>query len=277
MKKNNSQKNLAIQLSPKAKSKPILTNDSMKVPKNINIFRQLLNSPVIKGSDIDWILRLRNYKKDNKKVKTPNYTSPRFYDEDLQKYKEKIEHDKKIYKNKVNLKCNLERYSHILNNRTGHPLNNSTFLYETTLRLRNNIKSNDLNQTPWRTLSVSPSESNIKFFGTYLPPMLKNSKSNLEKISTMIAHPLLKSKSVVNLSSGETIKENKVNYDFNLSLRSPSEHFPSTRYSNNYNIKNINVLRTTFENLHSPSFSHWQGDLREYNRNVSKVIIKSKK
>ena len=72
-------------------------------------------------------------------------------------------------------------------------------------------------------------------------------------------------------------KQNKVNYDFNLSLRSPSEHFPSTRYSNNYNIKNINVLRTTFENLHSPSFSHWQGDLREYNRNVSKVIIKSKK
>ena len=117
----------------------------------------------------------------------------------------------------------------------------------------------------------------FKFFGTYLPPMLKNSKSNLEKLSTMIAHPLLKSKSVVNLSSGETIKQNKVNYDFNLSLRSPSEHFPSTRYSNNYNIKNINVLRTTFDNLHSPSFSHWQGDLREYNRNVSKVIIKSKK
>lgn len=252
------------QKDKKEKKKLIQLNEGIDIPKNVNLYRQLLKKPEMKESDIDWILKLRKYAKITPK-KTINYSSPAFYYEDLEKYKKRIENDKRI--SRSNLKCNIQRFAHIVYNKAGIPLNNSQFLYETTLRF-------DKQQNHWRTLSMSPSESQTKFFGTYLPPVCKNSKSNMERITKMISHPTVRNRKIINYN-GEKIKQNVVDYDFNTTLRSPSEHFPSSRYSDEYTVKNINVLRTTLEDLHSPSFSRWTGELRDYG--VSKVNLKKSK
>ena len=73
----------------KEKKKLIQLNEGIDIPKNVNLYRQLLKKPEMKESDIDWILKLRKYAKITPK-KTINYSSPAFYYEDLEKYKKRI-------------------------------------------------------------------------------------------------------------------------------------------------------------------------------------------
>lgn len=243
--------------------------NGISMPKNVNQFRQLLNSPLMKETDIDWILRLRSYKRNvNAMQITSGMFPPNFYEIDLAKYKKKIKHDRTLH-NTTNLKCNYVNYSHIIKHRNDN-LCNSQFLYETSLR--NNVHHNSINsysdKTPWRCLSISPNASHNKFFGTFLPPMLNSSKHNIRKLSDMISHPILhQPKTNVKLSDGQNIKQKIYNYDIEHTLRSPSEHYPSSPYKDKYNIKNLNLLRNTLNNINTnySSFIQWQSVLREYN------------
>ena len=257
-----------------SKTNPLQTSNKDKLqismPKNVNQFRQLLNSPLLKETDIDWILRLRSYKKNTNRVQlTSVLYPPNFYEIDLAKYKKKLKHDKTLH-NK-NLKCNYMNYSHIIKHRNDN-LCNSQFIYETSLR--NNIHQNSISsyndKTPWKCLSISPNASHNKFFGTFLPPVLNSSKHNIRKLADMISHPIKKqNETVVKLSDGQNIKQRVYRYDNEQTLRSPSEHYPSSKYKDKYSIKNLNLLRNTLNstNTNYSSFIRWQCILREYNNN----------
>ena len=132
------------------------------------------------------MLALRHYDKLGPVSKDLSTNSPSFYDKDLEKYRKRIELTKD---EKMKLKTNLAVFDHVIDHKAGQPANRSILDFETMLRKSEKgvIKKN-INPNPWNSTSF-PKTKNL--FDPFLPPILEQSKNNLEKNKDKIARKLI--------------------------------------------------------------------------------------
>lgn len=238
-----------------------------KIPKNVNEYRHIIEIRSTQGSDVEYMLGLRHYNKINRIEKNISTNAPSFYDKDLEKYRKK---NKLKNFDKQLLKTNIATFEHILDHPAGLPANNIIFTYETTIRNEkedekkhtNNKFKKFFNPNPWNSTTFPPTKN---LFDTYLPPILQNSKNVFDKIKDRCGRPIIQINGKYELN-GEKLRQRKFELSNNITLRSPSEHLPSSRYNNDFGTRNMGEISylLNYDNINSTSL--WGTNLRDYKK-----------
>ena len=275
MKKNN--KKEESKLSPKKDSQPrklkslstskkgAIQQKSDKFPKNANEFKHIMDDITCGVSDIEYMLQLRRNKNIQNISKEIAVNSPSFYDADSQKYKTR--NNKKIEEKEL-LKTNMGTFKYILSDRTNYAVNDTQYKFEITLRSntlfnprkisRNSNIINLRNKNYWDPTTIPKTKS---LFDTILPPVLDRSKEIFSKYGNKIARPVIRV-SKDGYINGTKIKSRVYDYNKNIALRYPSEHYPSSRYQNDYGIQNIGSIRHLLDSDNKTMTSFWSTYLR---------------
>ena len=239
-------------------------------PKNVNQFKHIIDDITCGVPDIEYMLQLRHYKKILNIEKNIPGNSPSFYDDDFHKYKNKLT---KKFSDSQLLKTNIGRFRQLFSDRARYAINDTQYKFEVTLRTnsfsgtKNKTRNNDnkekqnnfsKNKNPWDSTSIPRSKS---LFDTMLPPVLNRSKEIFGRLDDRIGRPLisLKREGYIN---GEKVKQRVFQYNKNLALRYPSEHFPSSRYVNDYGIQNIGTFKHLLNFDNKTMTSSWTTYLR---------------
>ena len=239
------------------KKSPILQK-SDKFPKNANEFKHIMDDINCGVPDIEYMLQLRHHQKISNINKNIPANTPSFYDDDFRKYKNKIT---KKNDEKQLLKTNIGNFRQIFADRTKYAINDTQYKFEVTLRTnsligKNNIKNAEnkekqnnfiKNKRSWDNTTIPRSKS---LFDTILPPVLNRSKEIFSRLDDKIGRPLIQVKRD-GFINGEKVKRRVFEYNRNVALRYPSEHFPSSRYVNDYGIQNIGSIKhlLNFDNI----------------------------
>ncbi len=248
-----------------SKKNNILKNFGFNVPKNVNEYRHIIEIRSTQGSDVEYMLGLRHYNKINRIEKNISTNAPSFYERDLEKYRKK---NILKYFDRQLLKTNIATFEHILDHPAGLPANNIIFRYETTIRnekedeKKNNKNKRFFNPNPWNSTSF-PHTKNL--FDTFLPPILPNSKNIFDKIKDRCGRPIIQINGKYDLN-GEKLRQRKFELSNNVTLRSPSEHLPSSRYNNDFGTRNMGEISylLNYDNINSTSL--WGTNLRDYKK-----------
>ena len=225
------------------------------VPKNVNQYRHIIECYYSRESDLEWMLKLRRHKKIKNIQKEPTTNPPNFYNEDYEKYRTKTESDNNG--RKKFLKTNIGTFNHVVKRPF---LNGSIFSFETTLREEQ--KNKKVNIVPWRSLNYS---SKRNLFDTYLPPVLTQSKDNLNKMKDLVSRPLIQVNSKTSVN-GVDIRQRKFELSPDRTSRSPFEHVISNKYNDKYAIKNIGAIKHIMNFDNSNINTLWETKLREYDK-----------
>ena len=260
----NKSKNLST-----SKQRTILQK-SDNFPKNANEFKHIMDDITCGVSDIEYMLQLRRNKKIGKINKEIATNSPSFFDEDAQKYKKKyaLKVDEKEF-----LKTNLGTFKYILSDRTNYAVNETQYKFELTLRSnsffnprkrsRNQQDNYIKNRIRWDPTTIPSSKS---LFDTILPPVLDRSKELFKKYGNKIGRPTIRVQKE-GFINGNKIKSRVYEYNKNLALRYPSEHYPSSQYQNDYGTTNIGNIRHLLDSDNKTMTSSWI----TYLRNAKKI------
>ena len=262
-KKNNSINIKKIQTITKKGAHPQISD---KFPKNVNEFKHIEDDITCGVSDIEYMLQLRRHNKIPTISKDIANNSPSFYDVDSKKFKNKnkIKLDEKEF-----MKTNIGTFRYIFSDRTNYAINDTQYKFEVTLRgnsLYNQKKSsrnynnlNDLkNKIKWDPTLIPRTKS---LFDTMLPPILSRSKEIFSKFGDKIGRPVINIKKDGYIS-GTKVKSRVYEYNKNVALRYPSEHFPSSKYQNDYGIQNIGSIRHLLDCDNRTMTSFWSTYLR---------------
>ncbi len=196
LRKSNSDENFA----KKDKDESLEKDDKNKnkdkevLPKNINNYKHLIDTLLLTGKDIEWVLQLRGYKKfrigEKDEGGKGGLAPPSFFQRDYDHYletKEKLNKGAKLAL--WNHTGNSNNFEHLMSKRVGEKSNPSLLGYETNLRIfppKCTLKG--------PTAEWSPPPNNIQRSNTnlprFLPPLLKTSEKNLEKINNLVTRPL---------------------------------------------------------------------------------------
>ena len=250
------------------KNSPVLQK-SDKFPKNANEFKHIMDDINCGVPDIEYMLQLRRHKKILSLNKNIPANSPSFYDDDLRKYKTKLT---KKPDDKLLLKTNIGRFRQIFSDRTRYAINDTQYKFEVTLRNEAFLSSKNLtrnqekdkqnnllkNKIRWDPTIIPRSKS---LFDTILPPVLTRSKEIFSRLDDKIARPLIQVKKD-GFINGEKVKRRIFEYNKNMALRYPSEHFPSSRYVNDYGLQNIGSIKHLLNFDNKTMTSSWSTYLR---------------
>lgn len=235
-----------------------------KFPKNVNEFRHIMDDVNCCRADIEFMLELRRPKKFLSVDKSSPLGEPQFYQEDLNKYKTKIA--KKMDEKRL-LKTNIGTFHQIFSNRAKYAINDSTYRYEVGLRTEpnkvfKNAKKEDKksysNTIPWNSTTI-PRETSL--LDKLLPPILNPSRAIFSKYDNKIGRPIIKMKKDGYIN-GAKVYSRIFDYNKSLSNRFPSEHFPSSKYSNDYGTQNIEAIRHLLDSDNRTMTSYWSSYLR---------------
>jgi len=259
-------KDIILKNSLNLNTKP---QDPNKFPKNVNEFRHIMDDVNCCRDDIEFMLELRRPLKCKSKEKNSSIAEPQFYQEDLEKYKNKIV--KKSEEKKL-LKTNIAIFRQIFSNRAKYAINNSVYRYEVSLRTEpnqitkspatkneENKKVSNRNKAPWNSTTI-PREKTL--LDTLLPPVLQPSKEVFSKIENRVGRPVIQIKKE-GIIDGKKIYGRIFDYNRTLAKRFPSEHFPGSKYSNDYGIANIGTIRHLLDDDNRTMTSYWSTYLRE--------------
>ena len=239
-----------------------------KFPKNVNEFRHIMDDVNCCVPDIEYMLELRRHKNIPNIEKNISSIGPGFYEDDLQKYKKKLL--KQYDQNKL-LKTNIGKFRHIFGDRTKYAINNSLYNFEVNLRdpiFYNKSKSvspkiiNNTKNKNWNSTLI-PKEKSL--FDTLLPPITTKAREIFSKIENKIGRPIIK----INKDgyiNGEKVKKRVFEFNNNLALRYPSDHFPSSKYSNDYGIQNIGSIKHLLNDDNRTMTSFWCTNLRGFKK-----------
>ena len=172
------------------------------LPTNINLYQHLIKDSSFGIYDnLNWALRLRDYSfkginntkvidykdyyyRENletnflkpEKIKlTDNFNPPSYYETDLNKYKKRMQPEKRPLITQMN--PNYDKIRHLLFGNNRGKVNYSQFLFETTLRNLKGTKSTG--NRKWEILPmVKPNKKIIQF----LSPVTERGKQNLKNI-----------------------------------------------------------------------------------------------
>ena len=262
--------------SPKKNKNKIISKSfrvlqkSDKFPKNANEFKHIMDDVRCGVPDIEYMLQLRRHKKISNINKNISGNSPSFYDDDLEKYRKKI--TKKLDEKQL-LQTNIGKFRQIFSDRAKYAINDTQYKYEVTLRAdsligtkkstknqENNQKQNNnlRNRIRWNPTLIPRSRS---LFDTILPPILSRSKELFSRIDDRIGRPVIKLNKDGYIN-GEKVKRRVFEFNKNIALRYPSEHFPSSRYINDYGIQNIGTIKHLLNFDNRTMTSNWTTYLR---------------
>ena len=242
--------------------------DPDKFPKNVNEFRHIMDDVNCCRADIEFMLDLRRPRKFLSKDKSSTLGEPQFYQEDLNKYRNKT---MKKPDEKRLLQTNIGIFRQIFSNRAKVAINNTTYRYEIGLRTEPNKISKSIGKKevedkkvspkqkiPWNSTTI-PVEKSL--FDTLLPPILQPSKEVFSKMENRISRPIIRIKKD-GFIEGRKILGRIFDYNKTLAKRYPSEHFPSSKYINDYGTQNINVIRHLLADDNRTMTSNWSTYLR---------------
>ena len=196
--------------------------------------------------------------------------SPSFYDDDFRKYRNKI---LKKTDDKQLLQTNIGKFRQIFSDRTRYAINDTQYKFEVTLRNNAFSSTKNLSRNPdnkekqnsflkkqirWDPTNIPKAKS---LFNTILPPVLSRSKEIFSRLDDKIARPIISVKKDGYIN-GEKVKRRVFEYNKNIALRYPCDHFPSSRYVNDYGLQNIGSFKhlLNFDNL--TMTSSWTTHLR---------------
>lgn len=279
--------------SPSSKQIPKETQSPQKqirynFPSNVNEFRHIIEDLKCCSADIEFMLKLRRYKIIHNLNKNITMNEPSFYHEDYLNFKKKLER-KKADEEKKMLKVNIGNYSHLFSDRAKYAINNPTFRFESRLRTepnhltrsvdrlkkikeeneqsRNNESSTipgekrrekSLGTNPWNN-SICPKERSL--FDTLLPPILATSKEIFKKNDIRVSRPINRLNKIGEIN-GEKIKGRIFNFNSLTANRYPSDHFPSSPYTNDYSTKNVGVYKHLMDDDNRAMTTYWSSYLR---------------
>ena len=236
-------------------------------PKNVNEFRHIMDDVNCCRADIEFMLELRHPKKFLSKEKNTSLGEPQFYQDDLTKYKNKI--IRKWDERKL-LQTNIGTFRQIFSNRAKYAINNSTYRYEVGLRTEPNRIAKSVEKKngeekkvafktiPWNSTTI-PRQRTL--LDKLLPPLLQPSKEIFSKYDTKICRPVIQIKKD-GFINGNRIYGRIFDYNKSLALRYPSEHFPSSKYNNDYGTQNIVAIKHLLDSDNRTMTSNWSTYLR---------------
>lgn len=276
MKKNIRKRN---QMSPKSekKFKTVESHIPDAFPKNVNEFRHIIDDIKCGKADVEFMLELRRHKKTDTNLEKIHANEPSFYQNDLSKYRNKTvlkPEEKKM------LQINLGQYKYILSDRTKYAINDSTFKYEVRLRTEPphlsksvDIKNSENNKNNDNAQNKKSSLTNIKkwdntnipkhanLFNSLLPPILPQSKEIFAKNENRIGRPIIVRRKDAYIN-GIKIKSRIFDYNSIIALRYPSEHFPNSRYFNDYGVGNLGEISHLLKDDNRTMSNNWYSYLR---------------
>lgn len=269
-----------VQLSPPKSEKKYKTVENHipeAFPKNVNEFRHIIDDIKCGRADVEFMLELRRHKKIDNNQEKAHANEPSFYQNDLSKYKNKTllkPEEKKM------LQVNLGQYKYLLSDRTKYAINNPTFKYEVRLRteppylsksvdIKNseNNKNSDnaqikksafINIKKWDNTNI-PKHANL--FNSLLPPILPQSKEIFAKNENRIGRPIIVKRKDAYIN-GIKIKSRIFDYNSVIALRFPSEHFPNSRYLNDYGVGNLGEISHLLKDDNRTMSNNWYSYLR---------------
>jgi hypothetical protein len=263
-----------VQLSPQKSEKKFKTVENHlpdAFPKNVNEFRHIIDDIKCGRADVEFMLELRRHKKIDNNQEKSHANEPSFYHNDLSKYKNKIilkPEEKKM------LQVNLGQFKYLLSDRTKYAINDPTFKYEVRLRteppylsksvdIKNsdkaqNKKSTFINIKKWDNTNI-PKHANL--FNSLLPPILPHSKEIFAKNENRIGRPIIVRRKDAYIN-GIKIKSRIFDYNSVIALRYPSEHFPNSRYINDYGVGNLGEISHLMKEDNRTMSNNWYSYLR---------------
>ena len=266
-KKSDSNKKNNINTMKKSQNFNSKTLDQDKFPKNVNEFRHIMDDIKCCRADIEFMLELRRPKKFLSIKNNSSPGEPQFYQEDLEKYKNKT--SKKSEERKF-LQTNIGTFRQIFSNRAKIAINSSIYKYEVGLRTEQNKISKSLNKKgddkkissyktiDWDSTTISRKRT---LLDKLLPPVLKPSKEIFSKFENKVGRPVIKIKKDGYIN-GNKIYARIFDYNKSLANRFPSEHFPSSKYTNDYGTQNIEAIRHLLDSDNRTMTSYWSTYLR---------------
>lgn len=288
-------KSMSSRNEVKAKLTEPSKSTTYNFPSNANEFRHIIEDLKCCSADVDFMLKLRRYNILQRINKTLTMNEPSFYNEDFNSFKKKIDYDKKKFQeDKKLLKINIGIYNRLFSDRAKYAINNPTFKYEIKLRTEGNEKisksldkaknteaNNEQNSNntveaekrknrnfrydlKWNN-SILPKERSL--FDTLLPPILARSKENFKKIENKVSYPINRIDKFSEIN-GEKIKGRIFNFNSINANRYPSEHFPSSPYTNDYATKNVGALKHIMNSDGRAMTTYWSSYLRGFKTRV---------
>ena len=269
-----------VQMSPLKSEKKYKTVENHipdAFPKNVNEFRHIIEDIKCGRADVEFMLELRRHKKRDNNLDKVHANEPSFYQNDLSKYK-----NKNIIKpeEKKMLQVNIGQYKYILSDRTKYAINDSTFKYEVRLRteppslsksvdIKNsennknsdnvqNKKSSFINIKKWDNTNIP---KHVNLFNSLLPPILPQSKEIFAKNENRIGRPIIVRRKDAYIN-GIKIKSRIFDYNSVIALRYPSEHFPNSRYFNDYGVGNLGEISHLLKYDNRTMSNNWYSFLR---------------
>jgi hypothetical protein len=239
-------------------------NFKKHLPKNVNTYRHIIDTMQSRDSDVEWILELRAYqnKLHYHTSKDLGEFKPSFYNDDLGKYREKVQKEKKDNKNNtLRLTGNSSDIDHVINRRLNMPANPCQVGFDSTLRHFAPFDKIYGPNIPWKTLAMSPKKN---LLSKHLPPMKLSSQLNVKYLSIhkVISRPIEQVEDKYNLN-GSQIRRRKFEPSKNETSVFGGEHNASPLYTMKYTQKNINAFRHLLEEQNN-SLGLWETNLRAY-------------
>jgi len=191
--------------------------DKQSLPININNYKHLIDTLLLTGKDIEWVLQLRGYKKftiENKEESSKNAANqvpPSFYQKDYDHYMESKELLNKKAEYMWNHTGNSNNFEHLMSRRVGEKSNPSLLAYETNLRIFPPKCTLTGPKEQWLPPpNVAKSETLIPKF---LPPLLKISEKNLERLKAVPNSTITRSNKKIEMVDVVTRPLDKVYHD----------------------------------------------------------------
>lgn len=252
-----SKSKISIHESPKKeneknKESPLIINSLL--PTNINSYQHLIRGTNfgIYGN-LNWTLRLRDYshkgvndekvieykdyyyrenikapKIKQEKIKlTENFNPPSYYDDDLKKYKKRMQTGKRPLITQLNPNYNNIRHLLFANNNGN--VNFSQFYFETTLR---NLQSNkkDKENKKWEIL---PIVRNNKYISKFLSPVTPRGIQNVKTIEAFL-HKDIEYKFKDDKYEDNKIKKKIIYNNRNYTISGIGETLGEQKYNNRF-------------------------------------------
>ena len=232
----------------------ITTNIKPKIPKNINEYKHLMNNFQLSQADLDWTLDLRTYM-DSKthRMNQTNFNPPSFYETDLNKYKRR---SRMGVSDPFLVKENTFQLSHLVK----HRIDCSQLDFESTLRsfkMPTGVKTVKHLAT-WKSIAYTPKTDRSEYF---LPPVIQCDKENLKRMDKYVLRKYIPTY-VQSYCGTQQIKRKKMILDNNSTLDYFGDHLSMNKYSQHYDVNNIQSIRHILSD-HSNSMSQFEIGLRE--------------
>lgn len=168
-----------------------------RLPKNINEYRQIIDTFLSRDTDVEWIFDLRGYSKKNNYISLKNLTmnQPSFYHDDYEKYRKKVEKSlKERNDNPIRVKGEISSIEHLINRRLDLPANPTQVGFDGTLRQFKAFETVNGPSADWKSLNLN---SKRTLLDTHLPPMTKNGLKNLANLGKLVSRPYEAVKDVI--------------------------------------------------------------------------------